>query len=829
MANPDRFRVVIAGGGITGLTLANALEQAGVDYVVLERRSEVAPQLGASIGIFPHGARILDQLGAWKKVEEFSVMLKQFYTRDSKGNLICEPSQENALSSIRTGYFTSWGDRQKLLQVLYENLKDPSKILVNKSIVDIEHRADGVTAICEDGLSFRGDLLVGADGIYSKTRSKMWELAESDRPDLVKADKDCLIADYNCLFGIAKGVPHLAPADVDTAYNQDRCALTLAGEGGRTWYFVQERLPKTCRMGNIPRYTAEDTEAFVARNADIVIRPGPDGLTVGDLYKRSISYRLVAVEEAKFKLWHWGRIACAGDSIHKATPNLGVGGNSAIESVAVLANGIKRLADSYAGTGRRPTLQEIERFLADYQKTRELRAMRAVDLSGAVTRAQTLHGPASRFFVRFLLPRFSDFISDTMGEAIIGAEKLDFLPLPMASLTGMMPFNPTQGVGKKESKLKRMLCALPILALSLAALLIMDATPSLRWAKALRDSGRLELESGGSIPIVCDFYHVRGLDDLISLLNTYFFPSMYGYDPASRRQVISFLTDGTVLLTIWMFESVRRANLLTIMQWPNLFALLGQLLGLGVAGPLYCFLHYVLSPLENFSALDQRLTRLRWARAALPAVLLGYTLPCYLTLLWPAPAGAPPQQTTTRQLFLFVWQLYPLYVALALWAVSRLFRDTTPTDKLYRTRRDLPVMRWYVGAASALSAAVWLWAWAAGPGYGIRGVFVPGAVPRDVLPSLTEFTRQFLRWDELFGFGSHLLWLAYLFWDLRSAGMLREGWLRVVVMGIVSLLLVGPGATLGLGWLFREHILATRRHKNALTPESVGRLHGIPS
>lgn len=36
-----------------------------IDYVVLEARNEIAPQVGASIAILPNGARILDQLGGF--------------------------------------------------------------------------------------------------------------------------------------------------------------------------------------------------------------------------------------------------------------------------------------------------------------------------------------------------------------------------------------------------------------------------------------------------------------------------------------------------------------------------------------------------------------------------------------------------------------------------------------------------------------------------------------------------------------------------------------------------------------------------------------------
>ena len=52
---------------------------------------------------------------------------------------------------------------------------------------------------------------------------------------------------------------------------------------------------------------------------------------------------------------------------------------------------------------------------------------------------------------------------------------------------------------------------------------------------------------------------------------------------------------------------------------------------------------------------------------------------------------------------------------------------------------------------------------------GFWQVFVPRGLPGDS-GDLAVFRVEFLRWDQVFGFGSHLVWLVYLFWDLKVAG-----------------------------------------------------------
>lgn len=90
MAAKDSFKVVIGGGSITGLTLANMLQLYDIDFVVLEAYPDITPQVGASIGILPHGNRILDQLGLFQKILTLCPPLDSFHFRNESGHVIRE-------------------------------------------------------------------------------------------------------------------------------------------------------------------------------------------------------------------------------------------------------------------------------------------------------------------------------------------------------------------------------------------------------------------------------------------------------------------------------------------------------------------------------------------------------------------------------------------------------------------------------------------------------------------------------------------------------------------------------------------------------------------
>jgi 2-polyprenyl-6-methoxyphenol hydroxylase-like FAD-dependent oxidoreductase len=74
-----------------------------------------------------------------------------------------------------------------VLQILYDNIKDKTKIQPSKRVAKVQLEQGGVKAITVDGQTYVGDILVGADGIHSIVREEMWRLSEKVSPGYVPA------------------------------------------------------------------------------------------------------------------------------------------------------------------------------------------------------------------------------------------------------------------------------------------------------------------------------------------------------------------------------------------------------------------------------------------------------------------------------------------------------------------------------------------------------------------------------------------------------------------------------------------------------------------
>ena len=88
----------------------------------------------------------------------------------------------------RSGYPAAFLARQIVLRTLADNIQDDTKVLLNKRTSKIDHSADGVVVHCTDGSKYEGDVVVGADGVWSKVRQEMWRAAEKAELGAIPAE-----------------------------------------------------------------------------------------------------------------------------------------------------------------------------------------------------------------------------------------------------------------------------------------------------------------------------------------------------------------------------------------------------------------------------------------------------------------------------------------------------------------------------------------------------------------------------------------------------------------------------------------------------------------
>ncbi|KAK6206840.1 FAD binding domain-containing protein [Colletotrichum tabaci] len=404
------------------------LEQLGIDYILLEAHDTIAPQLGASIGLLPNGLRILDQIGCYETIRDKA---GDFYNHTNLRGADGRPLMRKQSTSLseqleeKTGYPCIFIDRQFLLQVLYDNIKDKDKILASKCVTGVEVTAVGVQVQTQEGCTYAGDFLIGADGVHSTIRKEMWRLANQMSPGIFSPDEGSkLKASTKCIFGISPRpatFPHHAQ---DIVFYKGWSYLVVSAPGDRVYWFLFSPVP-TANGANIPRYTAEDEASFAGQHLNDNIT---ETVTFRDLYVNRHIATLVPLQEHVFLRWHFRRIFTIGDSAHKVHPITAQGGNGAIESAAVLVNAIsRRLDECPQGLSE----EALEAAFVEVYERRYNRARDVVKQGEQMQSLTSLEGPFSGLLIRYLVPLFGDalFLKSFLKTSLAGP-RIDKIDLP---------------------------------------------------------------------------------------------------------------------------------------------------------------------------------------------------------------------------------------------------------------------------------------------------------------------------------------------------------------------------------------------------------------
>jgi 2-polyprenyl-6-methoxyphenol hydroxylase-like FAD-dependent oxidoreductase len=171
--------ILIAGGGIGGLTLALSLHQIGVPCRVFESVAALKP-LGVGINVLPHAVRELIELGLLDQLDSIGVRTKElaFFSKHGKP-IWSEPR------GLEAGY--RWPQfsvhRGQLQQILLDAVTErlgADNVLTSHHLTGWTETPDGIRADFIDKATGKvqpghdGTLLIAADGIHSAIREKLY-------------------------------------------------------------------------------------------------------------------------------------------------------------------------------------------------------------------------------------------------------------------------------------------------------------------------------------------------------------------------------------------------------------------------------------------------------------------------------------------------------------------------------------------------------------------------------------------------------------------------------------------------------------------------------
>lgn len=161
--------VVIAGGGIAGLTLANVLRRSGGEPTVLERTTELRAA-GAGLQLAPNATAALDRIGLLQPLLRDAVVLDAVELRSWTGRAIARtPLGKECVRRFGAPYLSvSRSDLQRLLRTSVDDV-----VQLDTTVAHYEQHETGVQVGTTTGRILPADALVGADGLHSVVRAAL--------------------------------------------------------------------------------------------------------------------------------------------------------------------------------------------------------------------------------------------------------------------------------------------------------------------------------------------------------------------------------------------------------------------------------------------------------------------------------------------------------------------------------------------------------------------------------------------------------------------------------------------------------------------------------
>jgi len=336
--------VLVAGGGIGGLSAALALALKGRRVRVLEKAPEFG-EIGYGIQMGPNVYPILERLGVFARMAPHVVRPDALILADAitGSELARIDLGEQFRARYTHPYFVV--HRRDLHGAILEACRARGEIALeaSKGLARFEERGERVAVTCEDGSVYEGAALVGADGLWSPTRSA------------VVGDGAPRLAGHYVYRGLVPAEEIIDRSHLDS--------MTIYV--GHNLHLVQYRLRGGTVMNNVATIESLRFKRGAADPGDpseldeIFAQCTP---RVRDMLRYiSRERNWVLHDRDPVTNWTKGRVTLLGDAAHPTLQYLAQGACMAIEDAAVLAAEVARHGEDFNAAFRAYQAQRLNR------------------------------------------------------------------------------------------------------------------------------------------------------------------------------------------------------------------------------------------------------------------------------------------------------------------------------------------------------------------------------------------------------------------------------------------------------------------------------------
>ena len=373
----DNKTAIIIGGGIAGCVLALALEKIGMKSEIFEARKFPKDEVGLFHYLSSNAMNVYKVLGIHDKIKESGYVCNGAIHYNEKGKQLARIDEKDSLNEY--GANSIMIKREFLTRILRDQVLSKNiPINFGKKLVDVTNIGKpNVTAHFEDETSIKGDMIIGCDGIYSKTRN----IVLPNSPE-----------------------PHYTKVVVTGGYTKTRITdkeLSIIhsnyGHKGFLAYFVLPNSNDVWWWNGIYYPKQETREAMENLSNEkwqqaMIELYSEDSSTIQNIINSNeINFIKYPISDMlSVEKWYNQNVCLIGDAVHATSPTNGQGAAMASEDGLMLAKCLRDVPD-------------IEKAFEKFQQLRKKRVEKIVKIGRQAGEGYLVTNPVKKWFRNIMI------------------------------------------------------------------------------------------------------------------------------------------------------------------------------------------------------------------------------------------------------------------------------------------------------------------------------------------------------------------------------------------------------------------------------------------